>query len=83
LIEGGESAAAARRELQTLRAVVERRAKGPRAQLLQAALIDDKDKIRQIAEDLQSPRCRAEASEPESARRKRPPSPVTTHQTLR
>ena len=41
LIVGGESAVAVRRELQTLRAVVDRWAKRLRTELLHAALIDD------------------------------------------
>ena len=51
LIVGGD----ARRELRTLSAVVERWAKRLRTQLLHAALIDDKDKIRQVAEALLAP----------------------------
>ena len=55
----GVSAAAARRELQTLRSVVERWAKRLRTQLLQAALVDDKDEICRVAEQLQAPPLRA------------------------
>ena len=51
MIVGGD----ARRELKTRRAIVERWAKRLRTQLLHAALVDDKDKIRQVAEALQAP----------------------------
>ena len=51
LIVGGD----ARLELRTLSAVVERWAKRLRTELLHAALVDDKDKIRQVAEALLAP----------------------------
>ena len=59
-VVAGESVTATRRELQTLRRAVQCWAKRLRTQLLQAALVDDKDKILQVAQELQAPPLRGE-----------------------